>query len=282
MNRPAADHFQQPSVLSPSDLRSLRALHERMAAELCTALSTLLRSTVEVHPAGVEQLSYGQFIAGLAAPTCFNVLKAAPLNECFVLDVELSILYPMIDRLLGGGQENEPSPRRPLSDIELPLAARLVRLFLEPLRHAWRDVADLEIEIFRVENNPRLSRTLPSDERIASVGFQLTLGDRQGMLRLGLPCRAIERLDAERRAASPEDATASDLLVEVGVTVATTHITAGELTDLRVGDILVTETNAENPLVVSVAGQPKFLATAGAHRGRKAVRITKEGLGIRD
>jgi flagellar motor switch protein FliM len=284
MNRSTADHSRQPSDLSPSGRRWLYALEKKLAAELGPALSTPLQIAVDVQPAGIERLSYGKFIAGLAAPTCFNVLKAAPWNECFLLDVDLSILYPMIDRLLGGCCDDEPAPRRPLSEIELPLAARLVRAMLEPFRSVWRDVAGLEIETLRVDNNPRLSRTLPSDERMVSLGFQLAIGGRSGMLRFGLPCRAVERFQAEQEkadaTAATEDAAESETLVEIDVTVATTSLMAGELADLRVGDILVTETAAENPLVVSVAGRPKFLAAPGVHRGRKAVRITEEGLVI--
>ncbi len=55
--------------------------------------------------------------------------------------------------------------------------------------------------------------------------------------------------------------------------LADTRITTGELIGLRVGDIITTDKDIHDPLVVSVEGVPKFRAHAGAFKGRKAVRI---------
>ena len=112
-----------------------------------------------------------------------------------MFDIEPSIVYPMIDRLLGGGHENQPPPSRPLSEIELPLAARITRLFLQQLCLAWKNALDLDLklEVLQVESNPRLLRVLPADEMVVLVGFQLRIGDLRGMMRLCLPCRAMRR-----------------------------------------------------------------------------------------
>jgi flagellar motor switch protein FliM len=40
------------------------------------------------------------------------------------------------------------------------------------------------------------------------------------------------------------------------------------------GDIIATETEADSPAVVSVAGKPKFLGRPGVCRGRMAIRIS--------
>ncbi len=189
-----------------------------------------------------------------------------------MLDIEPAILYPMIDRLLGG-RGDEPPPGRPLSDIELPLAARIVRLFLGQLQAAWKGVLDLKFEILQVESNPRLLRVLPSDEMVVVVGFQLTIGDLQGMMRLCLPCRAMQRIGESHRQA-PSNCN-GEALVEVAVTLATTPIATHELESLRVGDIIATETAVGSPAVVSIAGQPKFRGEPGVCQGRKAVRLTE-------
>ena len=44
----------------------------------------------------------------------------------------------------------------------------------------------------------------------------------------------------------------------------------------RSGDIIVTETDAEEPLSVAVGGGPHVRAKPGACRGRKAIRLSEE------
>ena len=66
------------------------------------SLSALLRTPVDVTLTSVDQLTYGQFAYNVQTPACFYVLKADWLNDRLMLDIEPSIVHPMIDRLLGG------------------------------------------------------------------------------------------------------------------------------------------------------------------------------------
>ncbi len=49
----------------------------------------------------------------------FQFAAAEPLEGNLILDINPSILYPIIDRLLGGGRDPTPITRRPLTEIEL-------------------------------------------------------------------------------------------------------------------------------------------------------------------
>jgi flagellar motor switch protein FliM len=275
MGRESICDFQQAQSLDREHLRRLRTLHEGLAGSFGAALSDLLRNPVNVSVTTIDQVTYGEFISGLETPSCFNLLKAEPLGDRLMLDVEPSILYPMIDRLLGGGHENEPPPSRPLSEIELPLAARITRLFLQQLCHVWKSSldVDLKLAVLQVESNPRLLRVLPADEMVVLVGFQLGIGDLRGMMRLCLPCRAIRRI-GDRLRQAPRDGNGG-ALVEVDVTLVTTPITTAELAGLQVGDIIATEMGVDAPAVVSIGGEAKFHAKPGVCQGRKAVRLTK-------
>jgi flagellar motor switch protein FliM len=43
--------------------------------------------------------------------------------------------------------------------------------------------------------------------------------------------------------------------------------------ELRVGDIIASEKDVNEPLVVYVEGKPKFLASPGQFKGRKAIQV---------
>ncbi|MEN6459186.1 MAG: FliM/FliN family flagellar motor switch protein [Thermoguttaceae bacterium] len=252
-----------------------------LAGELTASLAALLRGELEVALAGIDRISYGEFLGGLELPTYFNLLQCDPPGDCFMLAVEPALLYPMIDRLLGGGLDDEPAPCRPLSDIELSLAGRIVRVVLDRFGETFGGEVERTLSVVGVEANPRLLRALPSDEMVMLVRYRVTLGRRQGVLRLCLPCRFVKRLreDATDRNESgvaignPAEAPGTPS-VEVHVTLATTAISEDELHGLRLGDILATETDADGPAQVSVAGQPKYVGRPGVWQGRMAVCIT--------
>jgi flagellar motor switch protein FliM len=258
-------------------LQRLRALHEGLARKFGMALSALLRTPISVTLDGVDQLTYGQFAYNIECPACFYVLKADALNEQAMLDIEPSILHPIIDRLLGGAGDDGSPPERPLTEIEWSLATRIVRLFLQECRAAWSDVLELNLEVCETESNPRLLRALPADERVILIAFRLAMGELWGGVRFCLPERMIERLDEQLSSpmSAPLGRPTPGALAEVRVTLAETPIGAAELADLRVGDIIATETAADHPAVVSIEGVARFHAKPGVCQGRKAVRITE-------
>ena len=280
--------FKRPERVGKEQMRALQTLHEGFGRNFAAGLSAMLRSMVEVKLTSVDQLTYSEFVFSLENPTCFNLLSAEPLEGNLILDVNPSILCPIIDRLLGGGREGGPLARRPLTEIELRLVSRITNLFLTELRRAWENVLDLKLEVVRVESNPQLVQIVPPNEVVVLISFELALGDLRGMMNLCIPYNAIERVSGKlsantwvaygRREATPESIerisqTLRNSLVELNVRLAGTRITTKDLVGLRVGDIITTEKDIHAPLLAMVEGVPKFHASAGSYKGHKAVRI---------
>jgi flagellar motor switch protein FliM len=280
--------FKRPERVGKEQMRALHTLHEGFGRNFGAALSALLRSIVEVKLTSVDQLTYSEFVFSLENPTCFNLLKAEPLEGHIILDINPSILYPIIDRLLGGGKETGTMARRPLTEIELRLVSRITGLFLQELRHAWENVLELNLEVIQVESNPQLVQIVPPNEVVVLISFELSIGDLRGMINLCIPYNSIERIGGKlsanswvtygRRQATPESIdqisrTVCTSLVELNVCMAQTRITTGELLSLRVGDIITTSKDVHSPLVLFVEGVPKFHAKPGAFKGRKAILI---------
>jgi flagellar motor switch protein FliM len=280
--------FKRPERVGKEQMRALQTLHEGFGRNFAAGLSAMLRSMVEVKLTSVDQLTYSEFVFSLENPTCFNLLKADPLEGNLILDINPSILYPIIDRLLGGGREVALLARRPLTEIELRIVSRITGLFLDELHRAWENVLDLRLEVIRVESNPQLVQIVPPNEVVVVISFEVALGDIRGMVNLCIPYNSIERISGKlsadswvswaRKAASPENAqqigqTLRGSLVSLHVRLAGTRITTGDLVGLRVGDIITTEKDTRRPLLVTVEGIPKFRANAGLFKGHKAIRV---------
>jgi flagellar motor switch protein FliM len=280
--------FKRPERVGKEQMRSLQTMHEAFGRNFGAALSALLRTIVELKLTSVDQLTYSEFVFSLENPTCFNLINAKPLEGQLILDINLSLLFPIIDRLLGGGNDNSPPTRRPLTEIELRLVSKITDLFCVEMKHAWENVLELDLEIDRVESNPQLVQIVPPNEVVVLISFELTLGEARGMMNLCIPFNSIERISTRLSAnswvsygtkkATPENIKriSSQLhgaVVELVVELAETNISTSDLIGLRVGDIIATEKDVARPLVVSVEGRPKFHAQPGAFKGRKAIQV---------
>ncbi len=280
--------FKRPERVGKEQMRALQTLHEGFGRNFGAALSGLLRSIVEVKLTSVDQLTYSEFVFSLENPTCFNLLRAEPLEGNLILDINPSILYPIIDRLLGGGKDPGPLARRPLTEIELRLVSRITNLFLEEMHRAWQNVIHMRLSVERVESNPQLVQIVPPNEVVVLISFELTLQEVRGMMNLCIPFNSIERIGNKlsanswlaysRRGATPESLQAIGrglrrALVEMIVELAESKISTGDMIGLRVGDIITTEKDVREPLDVLVEGVAKFHARPGAFKGRKAIEI---------
>jgi flagellar motor switch protein FliM len=282
--------FKRPERVGKEQMRSLQTMHEGFGRNFGAALSALLRTIVDVKLTSVDQLTYSEFVFSLDNPTCFNLINAPPLEGQLILDVNPSILFPIIDRLLGGTTTMAPSARRPLTEIELRLVSRITGLFLNEMHHAWEKVVDLDLSIDRVESNPQLVQIIPANEVIVLISFELTVGETRGMMNLCIPFNSIERISNKlsanswisysKRKPTKESIVQvsnqiSDAPVELVVELAETQIATSELISLQIGDIIASEKDIQQPLVVYVEGRPKFHVAPGKYKGRKAFQVVK-------
>lgn len=280
--------FKRPERVGKEQMRALQTLHEGFGRNFGAALSALLRTIAEVKLTSVDQLTYSEFVFSLENPTCFNLLRAAPLEGNLILDINPTILYPIIDRLLGGGREATPIARRPLTEIELRLVARITNLFLATLKRAWENVVDLDLAVEKVESNPQLVQIVPPNEVVVLIGFELSLGESRGMINLCIPFNSIERIGNKlssnnwvsygKRSATEASkqlvsGSLQESVIELCVHLADSKISTADMIGLRVGDIITTDKDVHSPISVSIEGVEKFRARPGAFKGRKAVQI---------
>jgi len=134
--------FKRPNRVSKEQLRSIRALHDKMARNLASDISSLMRSIVEVQLHSVDQMTYGEFLMSLPSPTSFNVFSLKPLDGKGVIEINPSIVFPMIDRILGGpGIPFEAN--REFTDIELNLLEQILRVITQNMKEVWSPIMEM-------------------------------------------------------------------------------------------------------------------------------------------
>ncbi|HEX8915813.1 MAG TPA: flagellar motor switch protein FliM [Humisphaera sp.] len=282
--------FKRPERVSKDQMRALEALHEGFGRNFGAALSGYLRTIVEVSVAHIEQLTYSEFIHSLPNPTCFNLLKADQLDGQLCLEISPLIIYPIIDRLLGGSNADLFIPQRPLTVIEQRLVQRITDRATHHLSEAWTNLTPVTFKVDDFESNPQLVLIVPPNETVVVVGFELKMGNRAGTMSLCIPYNVIEPIMgllnqqnwvSYQRKGGQEEHTrklsknVNNAPLSLRAFLAGTTMTMDELMGLQVGDVITTEKPVGADVLVTVEGRNKFLAQVGQYRGSRAVQITR-------
>ncbi|MGD0389597.1 MAG: flagellar motor switch protein FliM [Tepidisphaeraceae bacterium] len=282
--------FKRPERVSKDQMRAMEALHEGFGRNFGAAISGYLRTIIEVSVAHIEQLTYSEFIHSLPNPTCFNLLKAEQLDGQVCLEISPLIIYPIVDRLLGGSNAELFIPQRPLTQIEQRLVQRITDRATHHLSEAWSNLTPVTFRVEDFESNPQLVQIVPPNETVVVVGFELKMGNRTGTMALCIPYNVIEPIMgmlatqnwfSYQRKGSHEDhlrqltQNVSAAPVELRVFLAQTTIRLNDLLRLQVGDLITTEREVTQDVLIQVEGKKKFLAQAGQFRGKRAIKLTK-------
>ncbi len=282
--------FKRPERVSKDQMMALETLHEAFARNFGASLSGFLRTIVEVRVAACEQMTYGEFVSGLPNPTSYNLIQPDGLEGQMCLEVSPLIIYPIIDRLLGGTNQDLFIPQRPMTAIEQRLISNVMGRGLTALSEAWESVRPLKFEIIATESNPQLVQIVPPNEVVMVIGLEVRMASRAGTMNLCIPYNVIEPVMEELSAqswfaVSRNDQTEStgkrisqsldQTGVEVSAVLARTTITLRDLSEMKPGDMIVTSTPATDASLVLVGNEPKYRAQVGQHRGKRAIRITK-------
>jgi flagellar motor switch protein FliM len=263
-------NFRRPDRVSKEQMRSLHFLHDRFARNVGTSLSAYLRAVTEVSILSVEQFTYSEFLMSLADPTAFYGVSMRPLEGLGALELNPNVAFTMIDRMLGGSGRGV-GVNRAQTEIEQNVTDAVVKLLLENLTETWRGIVDVHFRISGRETRPQMLQVSAPNEVVVLLSFDVRIADTRGVLNFCIPAAAIEAVGGSfarswhrtRREPTPaERAALHSNLLRVRLPVAAaieTQLAAGELLEMRAGDILTLGHPVDQAVEVRVQGKPKFL-----------------------
>lgn len=289
--KPKYDHvmlydFKRPNRVSKEQLRAFKGIHDKLARSLSSQISSAMRSIVEISLHSVDQMTYGEFLMSLPNPTSFNVFSMRPLDGTGVLEINPSIAFPMIDRLLGG--RGEPyNHQREFSGIELNLLDSILNQVIVNLKDAWAPVTEIYPAIDTKETSASVVQIVAQNEIVIMVVMEIVIGNSRGMMNLCYPVISLETIlsrlgsrdlmlsDTNTKKSRNKELQAliggSGVVVSVGLGNAVLDLK--NVMELKVGDIIRLDRPANDEVVVSIDGREKYVAEIGLQRYRKTVKI---------
>ena len=278
--------FKRPNRVSKEQLRAFKSIHDKMARNLASQISSLMRSIVEIQLHSVDQMTYGEFLMSLPSPTSFNVFSLKPLDGKAVIEINPSIVFPMIERLLGGPGESYDG-NRDFSDIELNLLDSILKVISSNLREAWGPVIDIYPVVEAKESSSNVVQIVAQNEIVVMVVMELIIGHTSGMINICYPVITIESIlpklanrdlmlteTSSRKSRNKElKALLGGARVDLEAILGHANLTMQEILELEAGDIIRLDRSANDTAILSVDSKEKFIAEVGVHRYRKSVKV---------
>jgi flagellar motor switch protein FliM len=286
--------FRRPDRIAKHQLRAIHLLHENFARNLASSLSAYLRAYVIVNLVSVEQLSFSEFSQCLPSPTCLVSLAMRPYEGSAVLEINPSLVFPILEILLGGTGRSGAKINREVTEIEQSILDGLYRIILHDLKQAWSPVTEIDFAIETRETEPQLLQIMAPNEAVLTIGLEVRMAENTGMMNIAMPSIIVKMLRQKfdqqwsvRRAQSTPEEQARILRlikpasVQLDVRLEGPTLAAQEILALEAGDILVLDYPIERPVQVKVNGVPKFKGFIGSS-GRKRAFVIQEPYQVRD
>lgn len=280
--------FHRADRISQDQMRSLHQLHDDFGRSFGSSLSAYLRAFVDVSLLSVDQLSYSEFLKRLSDPTLISSMGMRPLDGNAVLEMNLSLVFPMIDMLLGG-PGNATTEQRNLTEIEMNIIEGVIKLAMRDLREAWRPIIELDFYVEGTGSKPQMFQIVSAGETVVTVALEIKVGETSGTMNICLPSRMLKvirnRFDQQwtsrrQKTAASEAGKIIALLRTAELSVSgemrDNSLTVDDLLKVSAGDIIQLNRSLGDPLLLCVGGIPKFQGYLVARRGKIAFEITEE------
>ncbi|MGE0445003.1 MAG: flagellar motor switch protein FliM [Vicinamibacterales bacterium] len=284
MSTVTAYNFRRPDRVSKEQLWSLHFVHERFALNLSTSLSAFLRAVTEVTIVGVDQRSYAEFLFVTPDPTAFYAISMAPIDGFAALEINPSVAFPIVDRMLGGSG-NTTLPERSLTEIEQNVLDGAVALILQQLTDTWKAIADVQFKVHGRETRPQMLQVTGSSEIVIVLAFDVRVGEALGRVNVCIPAAAIDSRHGRfvqgwhhtTKPPAPEEE--RNLVTNLGrvplpLTVRLeTRLNARDVMLLRPGDVIALGHPATAAVDVHIGRIPRFAGRLMRGAGGAAVVI---------
>jgi flagellar motor switch protein FliM len=279
--------FRRPLKLSREHLRALQLAFDTFGRQAGTILTSALRSVCLVEVVDVDQQTYAEYVESLDDLTYMTVFTAEPLQQQGVLEMPLTVVMTLVDKLLGG-PGSKVQPERQLTDLESAVVSGLYERLVAEVRYAFGEIVALEPVVKGVEYNPQLAQVAGAADAMVVARFALHIGEVRHPVSLCLSFAGLlpfltaagaseqvsERERAERELSKRRLAAGMQTVpVDVAVRFRSTTADPIELSGLRVGDVVRLRHPAAAPLDVVAADVVFAHATPGAQGNRLAALV---------
>jgi flagellar motor switch protein FliM len=182
------------ALVSYERLPMLEIVFDRLVRLATTSLRNFTSDNVEVTMDSISSVRFGDYLNSIPLPAILSVIRAEEWENYGLLTVDSSLIYSMIDVLLGGRRigGNIRVEGRPYTTIEMALARKMIEIILEDTHRAFEPVTQVNFKLERMETNPRFAAISRPGNAAILIELRIEMDDRGGKIEILLPYSTIE------------------------------------------------------------------------------------------
>ncbi|MBU0729185.1 MAG: flagellar motor switch protein FliM [Proteobacteria bacterium] len=269
---------------------AMEAINDAFLRLIRSSLSNTLRKIIDITSVPLELERFGAFVRTLPVPSSLQIFKMDPFRGHALLVMEPKLVFTLVENFLGGtGTRNVRIEGRDFTPIEQRLILRVVTALLADMEKAWNSIHPIKVKYVRSEINPQFAKICEPENVVIINRYEVDMDRPIGSIATCIPLSNLESVKHKlfstfQREKSEEDIITQQILidnikhfdVQMKVELGSATVTAGDVMELGVGDILQLDQRKDDLLPGYVAGVQKFLGTPGIHRGNKAFLVKRK------
>ena len=278
------------AMVSYERLPMLEIVFDRLVRLMTTSLRNFTSDNVEVSLDRITSVRFGDYLNSIPLPAILAVFKAEEWDNFGLATVNSSLIYSIIDVLLGGrrGASAVRIEGRPYTTIETSLVKRMIEVVLADAELAFKPLSPVKFNIDRLETNPRFAAISRPANAAILVRLRIDLEDRGGNIELLLPYATIEPIRATLLQMFMGEKFGRDQIweghlateigqAEIGVDAVLyeEHLPLRRMMKLKVGDTLMLELKPDATVKLRCGDVTLTEGRMGKVGDRIAVRVTK-------
>lgn len=251
------------AMVSYERLPMLEIIFDRLVRLTTTSLRNFTSDNVEVSLDSITSVRFGDYLNSIPLPAILAVFKAEEWDNLGLVTVDSSLIYSIIDVLLGGGRGTTAIrvEGRPYTTIEINLVRRMVEIILQDANQAFAPLSPVKFNLERLETNPRFATISRPANAATLVELRIDMEDRGGKVEILIPYATLEPIrelllqsfmgEKFGRDATWESHLATEMFnanMEIDAVLFEQDMPISEMINLQVGQTVLFDAGPDDPI----------------------------------
>lgn len=264
-------------------IEAARALATRCLAEVAPDFEQTFSASTELECGSVE---ITRFIASRPSADSYSAMTIAAADtspDALMMTVDAEALAIAVCNMFGADEDLPVIPiNRPLSTIELDVAARLFEIFAAAFNGSGERALGIRFPLPNPITGADIGKQIIRDGPAVRVTFELMLGESRGRLSVTIPQRVLMQYrgtaKSQSSAARWRERFSEEVMrstVALQATIPLARLTLAQVASLHVGQLLEMPESAPSQTKLSARDQTLFLCEFGKLGQNYTVRVVQ-------